>query len=53
LFFDGEGVEKVAAEDERVLGRVDGVDPAGGNEESRSDLQRHHAALFNLKIDRR
>ncbi len=39
LLLDGVRVEEVAAEDQRVLRGVDGVDPAGGDEERVARLQ--------------
>ncbi len=41
---DVEAVQEVAAEDERVDGREDGVDPAGGDEQRLALVQRHAVA---------
>ena len=49
LFLDGEGMQKVSSKDERVLGSVDCVDPAGRDEEGRACLKGNHSTFFNLK----
>ena len=48
LFLNGEGVEEVAAEDERVLGGENGVDPAGGDEEGVALFDDNSATLLHL-----
>ena len=48
LFLNGEGVEEIAAEDERVLGGENGVDPAGGDEEGVALFDDNSATLLHL-----
>ncbi len=48
LFLYGEGVEEVAAEDERVLRGVDGVDPAWGDEEGVAGFDDDAAAFLHF-----
>ncbi len=48
LFLYGEGVEEIAAEDERVLRGVDSVDPAGRDEESVAGFYNDAAALLHF-----
>ena len=47
LFLNREGVEKIAAKDERVAGCVDRVYPAGGDEQRVAAVQDHAAAFLH------
>ena len=47
LLFNGEGVEEISAEDERIRRGVDGVDPSGRDEERVPGFQVDAAAFFD------